>query len=201
MTTTTGIGPAEATLACIARSGVARVTVGDIAREAGVSRSTLYRVFPSKRALVDAAIAGEADRVVAVMCAAADAAPTFATAVAAMVTSGVHAIAASPALRAVREREPELLHPHLAFSGGDRFLALAADRLAVAFTRWTSDPVRVAEWTTRLVLCLVWFPHPPVDAHDPAAVLSLVTDFVAPGLAATPEFVPAPLRIPVEEDR
>ena len=39
----------EATYACVARSGLAKTTVEDAAREASVSRATVYRAFPGGR--------------------------------------------------------------------------------------------------------------------------------------------------------
>ena len=36
----------EATYACVARYGIAKTSVEDVAREAGVSRATVYRYFP-----------------------------------------------------------------------------------------------------------------------------------------------------------
>jgi AcrR family transcriptional regulator len=39
----------EATYACIARSGLGKTTLEDAAREAGVSRATVYRHFPGGR--------------------------------------------------------------------------------------------------------------------------------------------------------
>ena len=50
----------EATYACVARWGVAKTTVEDAAREAGVSRATVYRHFPGGRdELLDAVVAWE----------------------------------------------------------------------------------------------------------------------------------------------
>src|SRR5271169_1891586 len=37
---------ADAALRCIARQGIAKTTLDDVAREAGCSRATVYRVFP-----------------------------------------------------------------------------------------------------------------------------------------------------------
>jgi len=39
----------EAAYACIARRGVAKTTIEDVAREAGMSRATVYRAFPGGR--------------------------------------------------------------------------------------------------------------------------------------------------------
>ena len=48
----------EATYACVARWGLAKTTVEDAAREAGVSRATVYRPFPGGREeLIDAVVA------------------------------------------------------------------------------------------------------------------------------------------------
>ncbi len=47
----------EATYACVARSGLAKTTVEDAAREASVSRATVYRAFPGGREeLLDAVV-------------------------------------------------------------------------------------------------------------------------------------------------
>ena len=47
----------EATSACVARRGMAKTTVEDVAREAGISRATVYRAFPGGRdELIDATV-------------------------------------------------------------------------------------------------------------------------------------------------
>ena len=48
----------EATYACVARRGVAKTTIEDVAREAGMSRATVYRTFPGGRdELINATVA------------------------------------------------------------------------------------------------------------------------------------------------
>ena len=47
--TPTEIAVMEATSRCCERWGVEKVTIDDIARESGVSRATLYRIFPGGR--------------------------------------------------------------------------------------------------------------------------------------------------------
>lgn len=52
-----------ATYACISRFGIAKTTVDDVVREAGVSRATIYRAFPGGRdELLRAAVAWELGR-------------------------------------------------------------------------------------------------------------------------------------------
>src|SRR6266853_4189301 len=80
----------DGALACVARVGLGKTTLDDVAREAGCARATVYRCFPGKRALftallerelralgtraIDAAAATDslADAIVAVMLAGAD---------------------------------------------------------------------------------------------------------------------------------
>src|ERR1700680_4637601 len=47
----------EATYACVARWGLSKTTVEDAAREAGLSRATVYRYFPGGREeLIDSVV-------------------------------------------------------------------------------------------------------------------------------------------------
>lgn len=166
----------------MARFGLTKLTVDDVAREAACSRATLYRAFPSKRALVESAVAFEANRVVTVITGVGDAATTLADAITDVIVVGARELRSIAALRFLADHEPEVLHPHLSFAGGDRFYAAAARALAPAFARWCADPGRAAEWVVRFGITLVWSAHPPVDAADRAAVHAYVSTFVAPGM-------------------
>src|SRR4029078_10561601 len=46
----------DATITCLARFGVAKTTIDDVAREAGCSRATVYRYHANRNALVLAAV-------------------------------------------------------------------------------------------------------------------------------------------------
>src|SRR2546423_4480675 len=53
----------DAALRCIARWGVAKTTLDDVAREAGCSRATVYRLFPGgKDGLIDTVVHLEVKR-------------------------------------------------------------------------------------------------------------------------------------------
>ena len=50
----------DAALTCVARVGLAKTTLDDVAREAGCARATVYRCFPNKQQLLAALVAREA---------------------------------------------------------------------------------------------------------------------------------------------
>lgn len=183
---------AAATLGCVAQRGLARLTVDDVARRAGISRATIYRQFPSKRALVGAAIATEADRITEAVVRDASTAADLDDAVARVVLVAARELRACDALMFVAAHEPELLYPHLDFAGGDRLYEELGRRLAPAFSSWCADPQRAGEWVARLALKLLWSPAPLVDPTDDAAVHRFVAQFVTPGISTPASVVPVP---------
>src|SRR4051794_6865523 len=53
----------DAAIRCIARWGVSKTSLDDVAREAGCSRATVYRLFPGgKESLFEAVATAEAER-------------------------------------------------------------------------------------------------------------------------------------------
>jgi AcrR family transcriptional regulator len=172
-----------ATLACIERHGVSKTTLDDIAREAGCSRATLYRYFGGRSELVADAVQAEADRVIAIVCAAADATDTLEDAVVAvLLTAGIE-IGEHPALRFVADFEPEILLPHLTFGGGDRFLAAASAALAPSLERFLLNRAqRSAEWIARVGLTLWLSSTRPFLLTDHAGVREYVREFVLPAI-------------------
>ena len=185
-----------ALLSCVARQGLRKTTLDDVAREAGCGRATLYRYFASKRALLSAAGHTEATRIVAALRDAAAATDTLEDAVVALlVTAGVE-LGTHPALRFVADFEPDWLLPHLAFAGGDRFLAAAADALAPAVERFVGadDATRAGEWIARVGLCLLCSPVSPVALGDEASVRGYAREFIVPALDPLSARSPAPTR-------
>jgi AcrR family transcriptional regulator len=185
-----------ALLSCVARQGLRKTTLDDVAREAGCGRATLYRYFASKQALLSAAGRSEATRIVAALRGAAGGADTLEDAVVALlVTAGVE-LGAHPALRFIADFEPDWLLPHLAFAGGDRFLAAAADALAPVVERFVgaADAVRAGEWIARVGLCLLCSPISPVALDDAASVRGYTREFIVPALDPLSVCVPTPTR-------
>ena len=173
----------DATLTCIARVGVAKTTLDDVAREAGCARATVYRYFPGKQPLLNAVVAREADRIAAAVLHAASAADDLTDAASAVLMTGAEFLLDHDALRFVLTVEPELLLPHISFARGDVMLALCASRVAPAFTRFL-DPehtLRLSEWLVRIGLSYLCSPE-ATDLLDHERVRALVEDFVLPGL-------------------
>lgn len=169
---------------CIARHGLSKTTLDDVAREAGCSRATLYRHFAGKRQLVEALIVDEWSALVARLRAEIEDSTTLEDALVALVTTGARQLAANRALRTILELEPELALPYLTFDGAGATFAAVADDLGPALRRFVSEgrARRAAEWAARIVVTSA------VDTGDFAVVdetftRGLVHDFVVPGLA------------------
>jgi AcrR family transcriptional regulator len=185
-----------ALLTCVARQGLRKTTLDDVARETGCGRATLYRYFASKQALLTAAGHSEATRIVAALRDAAAGADTLEDAVVALLVTASAELGAHPALRFVADIEPDWLLPQLAFAGGDRFLAVAADALAPAVDRFVDadHAVRAAEWIARVGLCLLCSPVAPVALDDEASVRDYAREFIVPALNPLAARSPAPTR-------
>jgi len=173
----------DAARVCIARVGLAKTTLDDVAKEAGCARATVYRCFPGKQQLLAALVTREAARLQADVLAAAAAAGTLGEAVTAAITTGAHAIQTHDALAFVTAHEPELILPYLAFEREDAVLRTAATLVAPAFARFLPDAhaTRLGEWIARLTLSYLCSPSDTIDITNPVHVRALVDDFVLPG--------------------
>lgn len=167
----------EAVERCVVRWGWSKTTMGDIAKESGLSRATLYRMFPGGRdALIDATqrhgllnffhelrphLAGGND---------------------------LHAVLAGAIAAAARYlNDDEQFQHHLAndpgqvlrmltFDGLER--VLAASRVFVgsqllAFVD-RNEANQLAEWASRVVISYTLEPNPSIDVTDPDVALALV---------------------------
>jgi AcrR family transcriptional regulator len=173
----------SATLACIARHGLSKTTIDDVAREAGCSRATLYRYFGSKQGLVSSVVRAESDRVTAACRDAAAGAATLEDAVVSVLVVAGRELAQHTSLAFLAAHEPEILLPHLTFSGGDRFLGGASHALAPCFAPWLGERAeRAAEWIVRLGLTLWFSPTAPVSLGDTAAVRAYAHEFIVPAI-------------------
>jgi AcrR family transcriptional regulator len=169
----------DGALRAIARFGLTKLTVDDVAREAGISRATLYRYFPGRGAVLAAVVKAETERLQRGLDEALGETTTIAEALAALAGFGARAFADHAALQHLLATEPGTVLPHLCFTGADSLLGVAADRIAPHLCRFMGplEARRTGEWLARIVLS--YGLAPPAGPSE-AAVLSVVREFVIP---------------------
>jgi AcrR family transcriptional regulator len=174
---------------CMGRYGL-RVSMRDVAAEAGLSRGTVYRYFADRDALVAAVVERTADRFVAASAADVDAEATLADQVAAAaVFIRRHLGDEALTLRLPGARD-SLLATVLG-AGSDRLVerwdAFWLPRLAAAAARGEVrsdlDHRQAAEWIVRLMLSFAVLPSAVVDLDDSEAVRSFVRGHIVRGFA------------------
>ena len=177
---------AEAALRCIARWGLAKTTLEDVAREARLSRATVYRALPGggKDALFLALADRELTRLELAVGAAVDAAADREDAIVAAVTTTATHLEGHAAFQFLLAHEPGLVLPHLAFHHLDALLARVRIVGGPLFARFLPDrdAAELAEWVARVVISYVCCPAAGVQLTDDASVRRLVRAFVLPGL-------------------
>ena len=170
-------------LACIARWGMAKTTLDDIAREAGCSRATIYRLFPGgKQAVLDAAGEVELARILDELSGALDRTDTLADLLVVAISESVRAIRSHAALQYLIEHEPGAVLAHVSFDELDPLLAVAT-AFGTPYLVPHVGPARAgatAEWVTRLVVS--YGIEPCRDLDDPVVARALVETFILPGL-------------------
>jgi AcrR family transcriptional regulator len=177
----------DATLDCLARHGTLKTTVDDIARRAGVSRATVYRVFPGGRdEILGAVVDTEMARLFSALGVRMGEAGDLGEALVGGIVEASSRIRRHEALAYLVGHEPEMVLGHLAFDESDRLLVTASRFAAPFLARWMSPPEaeRVAEWATRIVLSYAVAPSGSVDLTDPDHTTRLVETFVLPGIRA-----------------
>ncbi|MFZ0665439.1 MAG: TetR/AcrR family transcriptional regulator [Acidimicrobiales bacterium] len=183
---------ADAAASCVARTGVAKTTLDDVAREAGCSRATVYRTFPGgKEEVIAAVVDTEVARFFSSVAVEMGSAESLEDVIVAGMVATATQIEEHAALRFVLDNEPGILLPYLAFEPLGGVLDVAAGLAAPFLARWLDfeDARRVADWAARIVLSYVSNPAPGTDITDVRCTRRLVQTFVMPGanaLAAEP---------------
>lgn len=177
-----------ATLACVARFGSTKTTLDDIARESGVSRATIYRVFPGGReTLFEAVVAAEVRRFFAALASDLEDCDDLEDLLVTGLGGALRFLLGHEALRTVVTLEPALLLPQLAFHRLEGVLNLAT-AFAVPYLEphvaEHADAVAGAEHLVRIVLSYALHPDESLDPHDDASVRAFVRTHLLPGFRA-----------------
>ena len=163
------------------RFGAKRANVEDVARAAGISRSTLYRAYPTKEALLIAVIAREADAVFTDLDAvAADLPPQ--EAVVECFVRGISLMRDIPVLGSLAETEPEVI---TGMREGRSYVLALAERvmgtLRRSGARMPEEDLRlVSELLLRLSSTFLIDPSGTLDVHDAVAVRDYAKRFLSP---------------------
>jgi AcrR family transcriptional regulator len=175
----------DATLVCLARWGLAKTTLDDIAREAGVSRATVYRLFPGgKPVLLERCGQREVARLLLELTERLDRSTSAVEVVADAIHHASVFLADHAALTTLLEREPEVLLPFLAFDRQGPLLAAASDFVAPTLSRFLPlDQAHDAvEWAARLVISFTLTPSESIDLTRADDARRVVTTYLLPGL-------------------
>ena len=177
----------DAALTCLARQGIGKTTVDDIARQAGFSRATLYRTFPGgKDAVIAAVVETEVARLFSSLAVVMGEATDLEDVLVAGMVESARRLSGHRALAYLLTHEPDVILPRLIFAEMDRILFIAGDFAAPFFARWLSpdEASRAAEWAVRIVVTYLADPAPGTDLSDPEDTRALVRAFVMPGILA-----------------
>ena len=182
-------GPGErivaAAVRCVARWGLAKTTLDDVAREAGCGRATVYRLFPGGRdALWDAVVVTEAQEFFRRIASRAAAEAGLEDVLVAVVTESATGLAQHAALQFLLAHEPEAILPHLAFHRMNDVLKVVGEVGGPLLSPWMADEdaARAAEWIARVVISYLTSPSDHFDLLDVTSARRFVRTFVLPGL-------------------
>jgi AcrR family transcriptional regulator len=185
---------AEALLRCVARWGLAKTTIEDLAREAGVSRATVYRLFPGgKQSVLYVAVRAEVQRLVDELLAEAELAADLEQCVVGAMHHAAVFLGEHPALSFLRDHERAVLEQVMSFERMDAVLLSAAATVQPALRRFLPDDAaaEAGVWCARLVVSYLAEPADGVDLCRREDVAQLVRTFVLPGLPAPASARPA----------
>jgi AcrR family transcriptional regulator len=175
----------DAALACIAAYGVRKTSLSDVAEQAGVSRSTVYRAFGGKEGLLDAVAAAEMGRFLSELDRAVPWHAPLADALEHAITFTMRYLNDHAAFQRILRHEPEELIDVVLERPvqDDRSLhhllrTAAAERLKARHYQFRVPTEQAAEWLLRIALSLLL--APATSMKTPAEVADLILHGIGP---------------------
>ncbi len=156
----------DAALVLVARWGVAKSSVADVAKEAGCSRATLYRAFPGgKQHLFHALGVRELDAYLSAVVEAVDEGATLEESTTMGLVVAARLLRDHPAAQFVLAHEPELLLPFLGFQQVEVLYRQASDVVGPHLERFlpAERAAWAAEWVARIFISYLFNPRPDLD--------------------------------------
>ena len=179
---------ADAMLECISRWGLAKTTADDIARTAGVSRATLYRVFPGgKDVALDALLRRETARFFESVAEPLQAVDNLEDALVLGIVAAARFLSEHEPLQYLLTHEPERVSP-LSSHDGNAY-AIAAAFTAPHVRPYVADDATAlagADWVVRQFFSYALVPSPSLVLTSEADVRRFVRTYILPALAAAP---------------
>jgi AcrR family transcriptional regulator len=180
----------EATYACVARWGLAKTTVEDAARQAGVSRATVYRYFPGGREeLLHDVVSWEFVAFFLRLYEEVQGAASLEAVMERGIAFAHRSIAEHEVLQRVMQTEPETLLPTLTLESNRIREAIAEFLLPYLLEHGLAegvDPRQAADFLARMVLSYMASPG-RWDLDDAGQVSRLVREELLAGVVVGPE--------------
>jgi AcrR family transcriptional regulator len=173
----------DAAKRCCDRWGMAKVTIDDIANEAGISRATLYRLFPGGKDVLyealrrreTAAFFAELDEHIA-------RADSFEDLLVRIVVEATQQLRSDEHLQMMLASQPGDVAADLTIDGLPVIVENATALLAPRVARWIGEnrAAELAELLTRIVVSYFLAPSRFVDLGEPASAGRFVRNHVLP---------------------
>lgn len=183
----------DAALVLVARWGVHKTALADVAKEAGCSRATLYRAFPGgKQHLLATLAERELRAYVGAIAEAIDMASDLHDALTRGVVVAARLLRDHDAAQFIISHEPGLLLPFLGFHEVDRLYRATATQLGPHLERFVpaDRAAWAAEWVARLFITFQFNPSDDLDLVVIDDARALIGRFVLPA------FVPPTTQAP-----
>lgn len=173
----------EAVQTCVERWGIDKVTADDIAKESGVSRATLYRMYPGgKDVIYEALRVYELDHLFGVLLANIGGARNLEDLLVSAVTSATVELRNNKHLAIMLASEPGAVVGELTVEGLPRIVRVSSSYLVPFVDRFL--PPDQSRWlidvVVRLVISYFLSPDESVDLGDEESARAFLAPFVPP---------------------
>jgi AcrR family transcriptional regulator len=178
----------DAAKRCTERWGMAKVTIDDIATEAGVSRATIYRLFPGgKDVLFDALRVRETEEFLVGLRDHVSDATTLEELLVRTVVHATRELRADEHFAIMLASEPGEVAAELSIEGLPRIIRIASVFLCPLVEPYLPRPeaARLVELLSRLVISYFLAPSVHVDLGDPDSARRFLRTYILPAFEAS----------------